>query len=133
MEGANYILERLPSQMGLLSDTSLYHGGVAGLGYIMDMIGNYTGDIKYNQAADKVLAYVIARGTKTPNGLKLHSSNILRWGSTGLGLYLLDRYQRSRDPQLLTTIVSAAEYILSQVHSLAGDGLSCTNLCCAIL
>jgi lantibiotic modifying enzyme len=114
INGTRYIIARLSSQLTATADTSLYHGGVAGLGYILDIMANYTGDATYGAAAERVCTYVLSRATKTTTGLKLHKASILRWGSTGIGLYLLDRYQRTRDPALLAAVVSAATEINSE-------------------
>lgn len=116
MSGGDYILYQLPNALspgGENHDTSLYHGGAAGLGYILDLLYLQTNERRYFAGAERVMDFIAGEAKQKKVGIQLNTVNGIRWGAAGTGFYLIDRFQNTGNASCLTLAKAGAENMIS--------------------
>ena len=76
---ADYVLHSLNGILAKGHDSILGHAGVAGIGYFLTELWQQTGNVTYKQAADRCVAFVLSKATKTTTGLRLHNVHNIHW------------------------------------------------------
>jgi hypothetical protein len=109
----NYILAHLPALIESKVDTSLYHGGVAGIGYGLYELGKYTKTESYTHGVQEIIDYLFSEGKPSGGGIKVNKMAPLRWGETGTLLFVLHVYQDTKNATLLQFASEMGDYLVS--------------------
>lgn len=99
----------LPDEMG----TGLYLG-IAGIGYVYQMLFQQTRHPRYKAAADEVVRALAVRAITSGDGVRWNNSVDIVNGSAGTGLFLLQAGRRLRMPQATTLGIKAGHDLLRQ-------------------
>ena len=109
------------------SSTGLYHGGAAGMAFALNVLDQRTNGSNPNlaEAYAALLAYVQASAVPADGGDSLSPLPGLRWGTAGIGMFLLQQYAaapESRAP-LLDLAAAAGTYLVASGSPTPGGGL----------
>lgn len=104
-----YLAAAVPQIIASGTSTGLYHGGAAGMAFALYTLYERTGS---NNAAllsayNALVQYIFANAIPEDGGDSLNSYSGLRWGTAGIGLFLLTQYVR--DPVTFASYLPLAE------------------------
>ncbi|MEU5313024.1 class III lanthionine synthetase LanKC [Streptomyces sp. NPDC021562] len=98
------------------------HGGLAGLGLVLDSLADSTGEPELRERAAEVAEILVRRLAEPLPDTPRRRAGLLR-GATGPALFLLRRYERTGDPGLLAAAEAALRRDLDRCVLQKGGGL----------
>ncbi|MEV5959210.1 class III lanthionine synthetase LanKC [Streptomyces sp. NPDC051987] len=98
------------------------HGGLAGLGLVLDALADATGEPELRERADEAARILVGRLAEPVPDPPRQRAGLLR-GATGPALFLLRRYERTGDTALLTAAGRALRRDLDRCVVQKGGGL----------
>jgi hypothetical protein len=118
------IAREAPAIVAAGSSTGLYHGGAAGMAFALDALrarANESAAAALTRGYDALVAYILARA----DGGNMNSFTGLRWGTAGIGLFLLTAWERNRtaNAAFLPAAAAAGDFLLTAGIPTPGGGL----------
>eukprot|EP00218_Dolichomastix_sp_CCMP3274_P012612 CAMPEP_0170146042 /NCGR_PEP_ID=MMETSP0033_2-20121228/27721_1 /TAXON_ID=195969 /ORGANISM="Dolichomastix tenuilepis, Strain CCMP3274" /LENGTH=506 /DNA_ID=CAMNT_0010382711 /DNA_START=1 /DNA_END=1521 /DNA_ORIENTATION=- len=131
MAASDHLLHELPGLLSASPDTGLYHGGISGVGFVLfevaQAVGGETGK-SYMQGSLDVLEYVLGHASDAGE-LEFKYKWCLRWGTAGVGFWVLDMATRLPADQAdtaakaLAAARKAGEWLIDQGTPTPNGGL----------
>lgn len=85
-----YLAAATPHIIASNTSTGLYHGGAAGMAFALGVLNDRAPSPALVKAHDALVQYVFDSAVPGPQGgLSLNEYTGLRWGTAGIGLFLL--------------------------------------------
>ncbi|MFJ9347451.1 class III lanthionine synthetase LanKC [Streptomyces sp. NPDC101237] len=127
LDGLGHRQRALDLMTGILREnwrnlSSDLHGGLAGLGLVLDALADSAGEPELRARAEEAAGILVRRlAEPLPDGPR-RRAGLLR-GATGTALFLLRRYERTGEPDLLAAADAALRWDLDRCVVQKGGGL----------
>ena len=111
IQAGDYLLSSLSTIIQQEFSTGLYHGGCTGMAVALDALYMVTLNTKYEQGYTVLINYIINNNQQG----NLNNYANLRWGTAGIGLFLLSQYQRNstKYSEYLPIAKQAGDYLIN--------------------
>ena len=107
--GADWLITRIDSE----KSASLY-SGLAGVGFTLTETWKATGDVKYRDAANRVVDRIAAMAKPVADGVEWSPVTDIISGTAGIGLYLISAARDLNRPDALALATRAGRRLIAQ-------------------